>query len=140
MTTMVQIPSRIRGIPPAASLRKWAQAALAHEAMLTVRIVNRAEAQHLNHAYRRNNYATNVLTFAYGGAPLEADIVLCAQVVAREAREQGISVSAHYAHLTVHGVLHAQGLDHENAGDAQKMEAREIAILGKLGFENPYET
>ena len=105
-----------------------------------MRVVNRAEAQRLNHSYCGKNYATNVLTFAYGGAPLEADIVLCAQVVAREAREQGKLLAAHYAHLTVHGVLHAQGLDHENARDAQKMEAREIAILGKLGFENPYET
>ena len=140
MTTTVQIASRIPGIPPAASLRKWAQAALVREAVLTIRIVNRAEAQRLNRAYRRKNYATNVLTFAYGGAPLEADIVLCAQVVAREAREQRKSLAAHYAHLAVHGVLHVQGLDHENARDAQKMEAREIAILGKLGFENPYET
>lgn len=128
------------GIPSAASFRKWAQAALAKDAVVTLRIVNRAEAQRLNRSYRRKNYATNVLTFAYGGAPLEADIVLCAQVVAREAREQGKLLAAHYAHLTVHGALHAQGLDHENARDAQKMEAREIAILGKLGFENPYET
>ena len=140
MTTSVQIASRVPGIPSAASFQKWAEAALAKAAVLTVRIVNRAEAQRLNHSYRRKNYATNVLTFAYGGAPLEADVVLCAQVVAREAREQGKSLAAHYAHLTVHGVLHAQGLDHENARDAQKMEAREIAILGKLGFENPYET
>lgn len=140
MTTTIQISSRVPGIPFAVSFRKWAQAALAKEAILTVRIVNRAEAQRLNHSYRRKSYATNVLTFAYGGAPLEADIVLCAQVVAHEAREQGKSLAAHYAHLTVHGVLHAQGFDHENTRDAKQMEAREVQILGKLGFENPYET
>ena len=163
VTIEVQIASRVAGIPSAALLRKWVRAAQmapsapsalsapsapggrrrsaadGSSALLTLRIVNRAEAQRLNHDFRAKDYATNVLTFAYGTAPLAADIVLCAQVVAREAREQGKTVAAHYAHLSVHGVLHAQGFDHENPRDAQRMEAREIAILGTLGFANPYQ-
>ncbi len=166
MTIEVQIASRIAGIPSATLLRKWARAALAvpsaplalpvlsapsapggrrrsaadgSGARVTLRIVNRAEAQRLNRDFRAKDYATNVLTFAYGTAPLEADIVLCAQVVAREAREQRKNHAAHYAHLSVHGVLHALGFDHENPRDAQRMEAREIAILGTLGFANPYQ-
>jgi probable rRNA maturation factor len=94
----------------------------------------------LNRDFRDRDYATNVLTFAYGGAPVSADIVLCAQVVAREAREQGKSVADHYAHLTVHGALHALGFDHERARDAVRMEAREVEILGTLGIDNPYES
>ena len=136
----VQIVSRLRGIPAAAAFRKWVRAALPSAAHITLRIVNAAEAQRLNRDFRHKNYATNVLTFEYGGMPLAADIVLCAKVVAREAREQGKLPAAHYAHLAVHGGLHAQGFDHENPRDAQKMEAREIEILGKLGFANPYET
>ena len=136
----VQIVSRLRGIPSAAALRKWSRAALPGAANVTLRIVNAAEARCLNRDFRRKDYATNVLTFEYGGTPPAADIVLCAQVVAREAREQGKGLAAHYAHLTVHGMLHAQGFDHEKPGAAKKMEAREIAILGKLGFANPYET
>jgi probable rRNA maturation factor len=135
----LQIVSKLRGIPSAAAFRKWARAALPAAAQITLRIVNAAEAQRLNRDFRRKDYATNVLTFEYGGTPFAADIVLCAQVVAREAREQAKQLAAHYAHLTVHGVLHAQGFDHEKPRDAKKMEAREIAILSKLGFDNPYE-
>ena len=144
MSLTIQIASRLRGIPSEDAFRKWLRAGLICSAMvranITLRIVNAAEGKRLNHGFRHKDYATNVLTFPYGGAPLAADIVLCAQVVAHEAREQNKTLAAHYAHLTVHGVLHAQGFDHETAGDAGKMEAREIAILGKLGFANPYET
>ena len=140
LDTAVQIISQLRGIPAAAAFRKWVRAALPRAAHITLRIVNAAEAQQLNRKFRRQDYAANVLTFEYGGTPLAADIVLCAQAVTREAREQGKPLAAHYAHLTVHGVLHAQGFDHLNTRDAQIMEAREIAILSKLGFDNPYET
>ena len=144
MSFTIQIVSRVSGIPSEAAFRKWLRAGLISSAIvranITLRIVNAAEGKRLNHGFRHKDYATNVLTFPYGGAPLAADIVLCAQVIAREAREQNKTLAAHYAHLTIHGVLHAQGFDHETARDAGKMEAREIAILGKLGFANPYET
>jgi len=105
-----------------------------------VRIVGSAEGQQLNHAYRHKNYATNVLTFDYQQSPVVvADLVLCAPVVEREAREQCLSLQAHYAHLLVHGTLHAQGWDHETSSrDAEIMEARESAILQGLGFADPY--
>lgn len=140
MIVTIQIASKAAGMPSAAQLRKWARAALEGDASLTLRIVNRAEAQRLNRDFRGKDYATNVLTFAYGTSPVEADIVLCAQVIAREAYEQDKTLAAHYAHLTVHGVLHAQGFDHEKPRDAKRMEVRERAILSKLGFANPYET
>lgn len=139
MPITVQLASLVRGLPTSAALRTWVRAALAADANLTLRVVNRAEAQRLNSDFRGKDYATNVLTFVYGTSPVEADIVLCAQVVSREARDQGKPLAAHYAHLTVHGVLHAQGFDHGKARDARLMEAREIAILSKLGFANPYE-
>ena len=144
MSLTIQVASRLRGIPSETAFRKWLRAGLISSAIvranITLRVVNAAEGKRLNHGFRRKDYATNVLTFPYGSSPLEADIVLCAQVITREAREQGKTLAAHYAHLTVHGVLHAQGFDHENTRDAGKMEAREVAILGKLGFANPYET
>lgn len=134
----IQVASRLPGIPPATRLRRWLAAALPREADITLRVVNGAEARRLNRGFRGQDHATNVLTFAYGGSPPAADIVLCAQVVAREAREQGKPLAAHYAHLTVHGALHACGMDHERARQAAIMEAREIEILGTLGFANPY--
>ena len=105
-----------------------------------MRIVGEEEGQRLNNSYRKKDYATNVLTFDYAQAPVVmADLVLCAPVVAREAKEQGKTLAAHYAHLLVHGTLHAQGWDHEtSAADADEMEAYEVAILAGLGFKSPY--
>lgn len=134
----VQIASRLPGVPAAARFRAWLRAAVGAGAAITLRVANAAEARRFNADYRRRDHATNVLTFAYGGDPPTADVVLCAQVVAREAREQGKTLAAHYAHLTVHGALHALGLDHENARGTAVMEAREVEILGTLGFDNPY--
>ena len=114
--------------------------ALARDAEITVRIVGQAEGLALNQGYRAQDHATNVLTFDYAQSPLVlADLVLCAPVVAREAKEQGKTLAAHYAHLLVHGTLHAQGWDHETStADAEEMEAYEVAILAGLGLKNPY--
>ena len=111
------------------------------QAEITVRIVDSAEGQQLNHGYRQKDYATNVLTFAYSEAPfVAADLVLCAPVVEREAAELGKPLAEHYTHLLVHGALHAQGWDHETSDeDADAMEAEEIRILHGLGVDNPYQ-
>lgn len=111
-----------------------------HDAEITVRIVQADEAQELNKSYRQKDYATNVLTFDYSQEPIVcADLVICAEVVEREAKEQGKTLQAHYAHLLVHGCLHAQGYDHElGEAEAEEMEALEIQIMQKLGFDNPY--
>ena len=115
--------------------------ALEADAEITVRIVDADEGQALNRDYRHKDYATNVLTFDYQGAPVvAADLVLCAPVVAREAAELGKPLAEHYAHLLVHGTLHAQGWDHETSeADAEAMEAQEAAILAALGQPNPYQ-
>ena len=134
----VQRASRAAHIPPDAVLRRWARAALAREAEVTVRYVAEAEGRKLNREFRGKDYATNVLTFIYATKPLAGDIVICAPVVVREAREQGKDVRAHHAHLLVHGLLHLQGMDHEASRDAGKMESRERAILRGLGFADPY--
>jgi len=118
---------------------RWLRNALASDAEITVRIVDAIEGQELNREYRDKDYATNVLTFDYTQEPVvTADLVLCAPVVAKEAQDQGKTLQAHYAHLIVHGALHAQGWDHELDEDAQVMELRESEILARLGFENPY--
>lgn len=129
-----------RAALPRHKVARWIRHALERDAEITVRVVDGAEAQTLNRNYRHKDYATNVLTFDYTQAPLvTADLVLCAPVVEREAREQGKTLQAHYAHLLVHGTLHAQGYDHEtNEGDALEMEALEIMLLDALGFPNPY--
>ena len=134
----MQRASRAAHIPPDATLRRWARAALPGDAEVTIRYVAEAEGRRLNHEYRGKDYATNVLTFIYDAKPLAGDIVICAPVVAREAREQGKDVRAHHAHLLVHGLLHLQGMDHEASRDAGKMESRERAILRGLGFADPY--
>ena len=132
--------ARHRGALPRHTVARCIRHALQADAEITVRIVGEEEGRELNKAYRQKDYATNVLTFDYAQQPLVmADLVLCAPVVAREAREQGKTLAAHYAHLLVHGTLHAQGWDHEtSARDAQAMEAREVAILAGLGLRNPY--
>jgi probable rRNA maturation factor len=130
-----------RGLPARASIERWLDAALDRPATLTVRIVGTAEGRRLNRTFRARDYATNVLTFVYETAPaLSGDIVLCAPVIGREAREQGKPLVAHLAHLVVHGALHLQGLDHERDADARRMEAREKAILARLGYPDPYRT
>jgi probable rRNA maturation factor len=123
-----------------ARVRRCIEMALAAPGELAVRIVGAEEGQALNRQYRGKDYATNVLTFHYSRQPVvAADLVLCAPVVEREAREQGKTLEAHYAHLLVHGTLHAQGYDHE-AGERQalEMEALETLLMGALGFPNPY--
>ena len=129
-----------RRIVTAARARRWIGMALARPAELAVRIVGSDEAQALNRQYRGKDYATNVLTFDYAREPLvSADLVLCGPVVEREAKEQGKPLEAHYAHLLVHGALHAQGYDHERGErEALEMEALEILVLGALGYPNPY--
>jgi probable rRNA maturation factor len=136
----VSYAARHRAALPRHWVSRCLRHALALDAELTVRIVNEDEGRSLNHSYRRKDYATNVLTFDYQQSPVVmADLVLCATVVAKEAKEQGKSLKAHYAHLLVHGALHAQGWDHETSlKDAKAMEAYEIEILARLSIANPY--
>ena len=128
----VQYAVARRGVPAAAALRRWACAS----SDVTLRIVGAAEARRLNRAYRGRDYATNVLSFPYGGG--RGDVVLCHPVITREARAQGKDVAAHYAHLVVHGVLHLRGYDHETKAEARRMERAEIRCLRRLGLRNPY--
>ena len=131
-------------LPGRADFRRWARAALKGDVTAALRIVDAEEGQALNRDYRGKDYATNVLTFEYGPDPetgaLTGDIVLCAPVVAKEAKDQGKPLAAHYAHLTVHGMLHLQGYDHETGqADALAMEAVESFIMQVLGFPDPYQ-
>jgi probable rRNA maturation factor len=124
---------------PRHKVARWIRAALASPAEIAVRIVDEDEGRALNRDYRGKDYATNVLTFDYAREPVVgADLVLCAPVVEREAREQRLTLEAHYAHLLVHGTLHAQGWDHERKREAEAMEAQETALLAALGFADPY--
>jgi len=118
---------------------RWARAALAGGGEITIRLVDADEGRTLNNDYRGKDYATNVLSFPYDSEPVvTGDLVICPEVVAREAAEQGKPLDAHYAHLTVHGMLHLQGRDHDNDEDAQAMEDEEREILAALGYPDPY--
>ncbi len=122
------------------AVARWIAHALAAPGEIAVRVVGEDEGRALNRQYRGKDYATNVLTFDYARQPVVmADLVLCGPVIEREAAEQGKTLRAHYAHLLVHGALHAQGYDHEtDEGDALEMETLEILLLAALGFANPY--
>ena len=129
-----------RAALPRHKVARWLRHALQSDAEITVRIVGAEEGQALNRDYRQKDDATNVLTFDYTQEPIvTADLVLCAPVVAQEAQDQGKTLEAHYAHLLVHGALHAQGWDHDEDEDAQVMELRETEIMHRLGFESPYQ-
>jgi probable rRNA maturation factor len=132
--------ARHRAALPRHQVARWIRHALDRDAEITVRVVDADEGRALNNSYRKKDYATNVLTFDYAQEPMvAADLVLCAPVIAKEARENRKTLRAHYAHLLVHGTLHAQGWDHETSEeDAEAMEAREVQILAGLGLKNPY--
>ena len=136
---MVQYATESSEAPGRAQFRRWVKAALQRDAEVVLRLVDEAEGRDLNRQFRGKDYATNVLTFVYDDTqPLTGDIVLCAPVVQQEAQQQLKDVIAHYAHLTVHGILHLQGYDHMVDADAAEMEQLEIAILAKLGYPDPY--
>jgi len=130
---------RHRDLLPRHKVARWIRAALDTDGEITVRIVDADEGQTLNREFREKDYATNVLTFDYTQEPVVmADLVLCAPVIEKEAKEQGKSLDAYYAHMLVHGTLHAQGWDHLNDADAEAMEAQERAVMADLGFADPY--
>lgn len=130
---------RHRALLPRHKVIRFIRAALELPGEIAVRIVDAEEGRALNREYRGKDYATNVLTFDYAHEPVVgADLVLCAEVVAQEAAEMGIALLDHYAHLLVHGTLHAQGYDHEQDDEAACMEARETEILAGLGIADPY--
>jgi len=136
------IESSLSKIASPALIKKWVKSAAPTGGAITLRFVNNAEGRKLNLAYRKKDYATNVLTFPYelSKDTLVADIIFCLPVLQKEAKEQNKLIKAHLAHLVVHGCLHAQGYDHEAAKEAKKMEELEIQILQKFGFTNPYNT
>jgi probable rRNA maturation factor len=137
----VQSGGAFEGLPHRSTLRRWAFAALARDARVTLRFVGAREARALNARFRDRDYPTNVLTFVYDDVePLACDVVLCVPVVRREAREQGKTFRAHCAHLVIHGMLHLQGFDHVRMADARRMEARETLLLARLGYPDPYRT
>ena len=135
------VPEAHKKLLGKARVTRWMRMALLRNAEITVRIVGTAEGRMLNREYRHKDYATNVLTFDYTREPVvSADLVLCAPVVAKEAKEQNKTLEEHYAHLLVHGTLHAQGYEHEtNEVDALEMEALEVLLMEGMGYGNPYE-
>ncbi len=137
----VQYATQDQRVPSRGQLRRWIYAVLERDATITLRIVSAKEGRALNRDYRDKDYATNVLTFVYDATPngaVSGDIVLCAPVIAKEAREQRKELQHHYAHLVTHGTLHLQGYDHEADNDAQVMEQREVALLARMKIANPY--
>ncbi len=124
---------------PRHKVARWIKAALEADAEIAVRLVDAEEGRALNRDFRKKDYATNVLTFDYAQEPVVmADLIICAPVIEQEAQEQGKTLEAHYAHMLVHGTLHAQGWDHMKKKEAEAMEAREREILAGLGFADPY--
>ncbi|MBU0687911.1 MAG: rRNA maturation RNase YbeY [Gammaproteobacteria bacterium] len=139
LSLSVQYASDAKQLPTRQQFRRWVKVALEQDIQMALRIVDEVEGRALNESYRGKDYATNVLTFVYDDtAPLYGDVVICAPVVAREAKEQGKDLLSHYAHLTLHAALHLQGYDHENEMDAEQMEARETALMLKLRYPAPY--
>jgi probable rRNA maturation factor len=139
LSLAVQYASNEKKLPTRQQFRRWIKITLEQDVQIGLRVVNEVEGRALNLSYRNKDYATNVLTFVYDDTlPLYADVVICAPVVAREAKEQGKDLFAHYAHLTIHAALHLQGYDHEKKREAEKMEARETALMLKLRYPAPY--
>ena len=139
LSLSVQYASNAKKMPTRQQFRRWVKAALERDVQMALRIVDEIEGRALNLAYRGRDYATNVLTFVYDERlPLYGDVVICAPVVEREAKEQGKDLLAHYAHLTLHAALHLQGYDHQKQREADRMEARETALLLKLRYPAPY--
>ena len=136
----VQYATNSTEMPTRPQFRRWVKAALMQHAEIVLRLVDETEGRELNQQFRHKNYATNVLTFVYNDTqPLAGDIVLCAPIVSKEAQQQHKNLLAHYAHLTVHGVLHLQGYDHIEDAEAAEMEQLETRILAKLGYADPYQ-
>lgn len=134
------IEDKVLTIASQVTIKKWVKTAVGLNGLITLRFVNAVEGKKLNFAFRKKDYATNVLTFPYelSNQRLTADIVFCLPVIQKEASEQSKVMKAHLAHLIIHGCLHAQGLDHESNKEAKKMESQEIILLTSLGFANPY--
>jgi len=139
LSLSIQYASNEKKIPTRQQFRRWVKAALEQDVQIALRIVDEIEGRALNLSYRHKDYATNVLTFVYDDTdPLYGDVVICAPVVEREAKEQSKDLLAHYAHLSIHAALHLQGYDHIKKRDAEKMEARETALMLKLRYPAPY--
>ena len=139
LSLSVQYPdTRLKEIFPRTLVRRRVQSALQSSATITVRFVDAEEGRALNRDYRKKDYPTNVLTFEYGEDNIQADIILCTDVLIKEAKEQKKTLEAHITHLLIHGILHAQGYDHEDKEEAEEMEELEIKLLKKMGFPNPY--
>lgn len=139
LSLSVQYASSAKHIPERQQFRRWVKAAMQHDLQITLRIVDENEGRDLNKSFRGKDYATNVLTFVYDDElPIYGDLIICAPIVAKEARKQHKQLIEHYAHLTIHAVLHLQGYEHDAEDDAAAMEALETAIMAKLGYADPY--